>query len=40
MLVAICETVLRIKEKATPHPLTYPVGTDWCVSEEVPGRKC
>lgn len=27
MLVVICETVLRIKEKVSPHPLAYPVGT-------------
>lgn len=36
MLVVICETVLRITEKAAPHPLAYPVGTHTGVSL----RKC
>lgn len=31
MLVVICETVLRIKEKAIPHPLAYPMGTGMCL---------
>lgn len=39
MFVVICETVLRIKEKATPHALAYPMGTDWCASQEVMGRE-
>ena len=40
MLVVICETVLRIKEKAPPHPLAYPMGTDWFVSEDMMRREC
>ena len=40
MLVVICETVLRIKEKVSPCLLAYPMGTDWFMSEDVMRREC
>ena len=40
MLVVICETGLRIKEKVSPCPLAYPMGTDWFLAEDVMRREC